>query len=40
MLEISASIVEQSVACGIGRWAIIDKATIAFAGWSALKCIT
>lgn len=40
MLNVIAFIRQQYVDYGIGRWAIIDKETNAFVGWSGIKFIT
>ncbi len=38
--EVIAFIRKQYVENGIGRWAIIDKSTNQFAGWTGLKLVT
>lgn len=40
MLKVIAFIRQQYIDYGIGRWAIIDKETNAFVGWSGLKFVT
>ena len=38
--DVICSVRQQYIANGIGRWAIIDKRTNAFIGWTGLKFVT
>lgn len=40
MMEAINSLCQQNIDFGVGRWAMIDKATAAFIGWTGLELVT